>query len=120
MLTIRLAPMMVDDRPIDRAISVPMTLVELFRTARVVGERAVLLEPRPGYLINLAHVESIEDDALAQEDRALADDVERIQREAMGLSRVQAAEPEADVAEPEHEEQCMVLHRGFGCTCGQQ
>lgn len=47
----------------DRAISIPMSLAELFRTVRVVGERLVFVEPRPGYLINLAHVESIEDDA---------------------------------------------------------
>lgn len=37
-----------------------LTLVELFRKPRVVGD-AVLLEPRPGMLVNLAHVELIYD-----------------------------------------------------------
>lgn len=34
----------------------------LFRTVRVVGERIVFVEPSPGHLINLAHVERIDEE----------------------------------------------------------
>lgn len=49
-----------------------MTLAGLMRTIRPVGERFVFVEPRPGMLVNLAHVEVIYDseagDAAADED----------------------------------------------------
>jgi hypothetical protein len=38
------------------------TTAELFRTVRVIGEQVVFVEPSPGHLINVAHIERIAED----------------------------------------------------------
>jgi hypothetical protein len=38
------------------------TTAELFRTVRVIGSQVVFVEPSPGHLINVAHIERIAED----------------------------------------------------------
>lgn len=56
-----------------RRIEVPITMAELFRTVQVHGEQVVMLQPRPGLLLNLAHVETIEEEG----EQAAADEAEQ-------------------------------------------
>lgn len=76
MLTITMNPAhQVDGRPYARTMSFPLTLAELFRTVQVHGGQAVFLQPRPGLLLNLAHVERIEEE---EGEQAAADEQERV------------------------------------------
>lgn len=43
----------------ERAVTVAMSLSELFRTVRVVAEAKVFLEPSPGSLVNIDHIVQI-------------------------------------------------------------
>ena len=58
------------------------TIAELFRTVRVTNGYHAFVEVSSGHLINIAHIERI-DEQPTDEGRALADDVERSQRDAM-------------------------------------
>lgn len=68
MLTITMnPPHQVDGRPYPRTMSFGgLTIADLFRTVQVHGGQAVFLQPRPGLLLNLAHVERIYDDTAEQ------------------------------------------------------
>lgn len=75
---------LVDGQPQHRRLSFAMTVAELFRTVRVVGEQVVFLEPRPGLLLNLAHVERIEE----EEGVRTTDDYRRLAEQGIPLSDV--------------------------------
>lgn len=69
MLTITMNPAhQIDGRPCARTLSFALTLAELFRTVQVHGGQAVFLQPRPGLLLNLAHVERIEEEEGEQDE----------------------------------------------------
>jgi hypothetical protein len=63
------------------------TTAELFRTVRVIGEQVVFVEPSPGHLINVAHIERIAEDQPEELD-ATAREAQRV------LDEYDAGQPE--------------------------
>jgi hypothetical protein len=73
------------------------TTAELFRTVRVIGSQVVFVEPSPGHLINVAHIERIAEDQ--------SDELDATAREA------QRVLDEYDAEQPD-ELPALLQHRG--------